>query len=133
MLLRRLARASTGRVSSGRAFATASVSAGGLSGKPAVVLASASVEVKILTGGGHIASITHSGDSSQTNPLWEPPWDTRDPALRRLLGPQIGDGAEGELLSCIAGHNLCLDVFGAQSEGETQAGLCFHGEAGLVS
>ena len=44
----------------------------------------------------------------------------------------IGDGAEGELLACINGHNLCADVFGAQSEGETAAGLCFHGEAGLV-
>ena len=35
-------------------------------------------------------------------------------------------------MACINGHNLCADVFGAQSEGETAAGLCFHGEAGLV-
>lgn len=36
------------------------------------------------------------------------------------------------MLSCIAGHNLCADVFGAHSKGEVDAGLCFHGEAGLV-
>ena len=36
------------------------------------------------------------------------------------------------MLACINGHNLCADVFGAQSEGENAAGLCFHGEAGLV-
>ena len=43
------------------------------------------------------------------------------------------EGLEGELLSSIAGHNLCLDVFGAHSAGEVAAGLAFHGEAGLVT
>jgi hypothetical protein len=61
--------------------------------------------------------------------------------LRRQVGwPEIGepggvgDGLlEGQLLSCIAGHNLTCDVFGGHSKGEVEkAGLCFHGEAGLV-
>ena len=105
-------------------------------GRPAVVLRSDRAEVKVMVGGGHLSSIRSTdlpAGVDDINPLWNPPWQTVDPSLRRLVGPQIGDGLEGQLLSCIAGHNLCADVFGGHSAGEVErAGLCFHGEAGLV-
>ena len=115
-----------------------------VSGRAAVVLRSDAAEVKVLLGGGHISSIRSTASLpdgvDDVNPLWQPPWPTADPSLRRLLGPEIGepggvgDGLlEGQLLSCIAGHNLTCDVFGGHSKGEVEkAGLCFHGEAGLV-
>ena len=73
-----------------------SVAAGEVSGLPAVVLSSDEIEVGVLTGGGHIASIRAKNLPSgveDVNPLWQPPWQTSDPSLRRLLGPAIGDGA----------------------------------------
>jgi len=120
----------------GRCLST-SVEAGECTnGRAAVVLRSDSAEVKVLVGGGHLSSIRGTNlpaGVEDVNPLWSPPWQTADPSLRRLLGPKVGDGLEGQLLSCIAGHNLCADVFGAHTPGEVErAGLCFHGEAGLV-
>ena len=73
-----------------------SVAAGEVSGLPAVVLSSDEIEVGVLTGGGHVASIRAKNLPSgveDVNPLWQPPWQTSDPSLRRLLGPAIGDGA----------------------------------------
>jgi len=70
-----------------------SVAAGEVSGLPAVVLSSDEIEVGVLTGGGHIASIRAKNLPSgveDVNPLWQPPWQTSDPSLRRLLGPAIG-------------------------------------------
>lgn len=105
-------------------------------GRPAVALRNESIEVKIVTGGGHIVSIVAAGDDD-LNPLWQPPWPTVDPALRKLAAQTAGvvepGELEDELLVGIAGLNLCCDVFGAHSAGETAQGLCFHGEAGLVT
>ena len=111
-----LSRPRAAAVSSRRCF---SVQAGECTnGRAAVVLRSASAEVKILLGGGHISSIRSTNlpegvvtpqataivlvffgvyfegllvDLLQedVNPLWQPPWQTADPALRRLLGPQV--------------------------------------------
>jgi hypothetical protein len=36
------------------------------------------------------------------------------------------------LLPSIFGMNLCVDIFGAHSPGEVQAGRAFHGEASQV-
>lgn len=69
------------------------------------------------------------------NALWEPPWPTTDPALRKLQAGVMGDSSdlESELLAGIGGANLCCDVFGAHSKGEMASGLAFHGEAGLTT
>ena len=133
---RRVLHRSAGQPARARSLST-SIEAGQCSdGRPAVVLRSDRAEVKVMVGGGHLSSIRSTdlpAGVENVNPLWSPPWKTVDPSLRRLLGPQIGDGLEGQLLSCIAGHNLCADVFGGHSAGEVErAGLCFHGEAGLV-
>ena len=110
---------------------------------PCVEVGNAAITVAITTGGGHIASVTNpqcTASGGLVNPLWQPPWPTAPPSLRRLqsLLPDFAtddaaDNAEAELLSSILGHNLCLDVFGAHSEGEREyGGACFHGEAGQV-
>eukprot|EP00729_Bicosta_minor_P030684 gene30684-16276_t len=95
------------------------------------------IAVIVVCGGGHIVSLRAVDASSRNvpdvNPLWTPSWPTADPALRKLAcqsGMQPGE-LEGELLCGISGMNLCCDVFGEHSKGETAAGLCFHGEAGL--
>ena len=100
--------------------------------RPAIVMRTGTIEMTVLLGGGHIAAITHRDRS--VNPLWDPPWPVIEPGAR-LLGctKTYGEDAEGQLLSSISGHNLCLDVFGEHSPGERQTGLTFHGEAGMVT
>ena len=44
---------------------------------------------------------------------------------------QFGSRPTGLLLSAIAGHSLCLGVFGMPSATEVQAGAVLHGEAGV--
>jgi hypothetical protein len=106
-------------------------------GKPAVHVGNVAMSIKVLTGGG---SIVHAGAPGvDINPLWTPPWKTVHSSLRRVAArdPQhfsqrSEDTLESQLLSCIGGHSLCCDVFGAHSKGEVErAGLSFHGEAGL--
>ena len=105
-------------------------------GKPAVFVGNGSISIHILTGGGHIASIQIPG--IETNPLWEPEWNTTTPALRKLVAntfsPAAEDQLENELLACIGGHNICCDVFGAHSSGEINyGGANFHGEAAMCT
>jgi len=100
-------------------------------GRPAVSLQNDRIGLIMLAGGGHIASVRLPGNP--VNPLWEPHWPALEPNLRVLAtGEVYGGTPEGTLLSSIAGHNLCCDVFGAHSEGEETVGLTFHGEAGIV-
>ena len=111
------------------------VSAATFKGKPCVHIGNDSISIHVLTGGGHIAAVAAPG--VDFNPLWEPQWDSVPPALRKLVGSQFSqteeDRLESELLACIAGHNLCCDVFGSHSAGEVKCGASFHGEAGLVT
>lgn len=106
-------------------------------GKPAVEVGNAAVSLKVLTSGG---SIVHAGAPGvEINPLWTPPWSTVPSSLRRVAARDAekfsqapADALESQLLACLGGHNICCDVFGAHSEGEVKnAGLSFHGEAGL--
>jgi len=53
------------------------------------------------------------------------PFQYRSKAHAKRYGPI----SEGKLLSGIAGHNICLDYFGAPSEEEAAQGLSTHGEA----
>src|SRR6266404_4385106 len=102
-------------------------------GRQAFVLENDLIRLITLTGGGHIAEFQFQGSSgfSTLNPLWIPPWKTIEPYQYRenahtaLYGPPV----TGKLISGIAGHSLCLDYFGAPSEGEAKLGLSIHGEA----
>jgi hypothetical protein len=89
------------------------------------------IRVTVTVEGGHIAEILEK--STGVNPLWIPPWPSIEiSSYSAEKFPVYGDDAESRLLAGIMGHNLCLDLFGPPSEEEAAAGLCVHGEAGLV-
>ncbi len=96
-------------------------------GRRAVCLANGNLEVMVLPGGGHIASVRLRG--SDVNPLWEPPWKTMEPADYEPEKHAFYGPSEGRLLASLAGHSLCLDHFGELSAAEVAAGGYFHGEA----
>jgi len=96
-------------------------------GRHAVVLSNDALEVTVLPGGGHIASIRLAG--WDLNPLWKPPWPTVEPEDYGPLKHFTYGTAEGRLLASLAGHFLCLDHFGELSMAEIAAGGYFHGEA----
>lgn len=86
-----------------------------------------------LLSGGHVAELRflRSTGHPTLNPLWTPPWKTMDHERyserrhRAVYGPAV----TGKLICGIAGHNLCLDYFGAPSAEEALGGLSIHGEA----
>ena len=100
-------------------------------GRRAVEIQNRELRVTILPGGGHIAAITDL--ASGVSPLWEPKWRSVDPsAFDAASYPEFGTGSDARLLAGIAGHNLCLDLFGGSSEEEFRAGLTPHGEGSVV-
>ena len=89
-------------------------------GRQGLRFANDCLEVVILPGGGHIAKVALlSGPSAGSNPLWELPWPTVDPSLRRaaILQTDVYCTAptRPELLCSTASHNLAADVFGVRS------------------
>ncbi len=97
----------------------------------AVQIEAGKVRVTVLAEGGHIAEILHK--PSGVNPLWTPPWPSIEPSTYApAKHPEYGAGAESKLLAGIAGHNLCMPVFGGPSEEEAAAGMTVHGEASVV-
>ena len=101
-------------------------------GRDACRLANDVIELTHLTGGGCIADI-HLHDGNEINPYWTPRWKTMepfhfDPARHTQT---YGPPEVGRLLCGIAGHSLCLDLFGAPSEEEAAQGGTLHGEAGI--
>ncbi|HTV81984.1 MAG TPA: hypothetical protein VME18_04995 [Acidobacteriaceae bacterium] len=100
--------------------------------RPACMLVNDVVELTHLTGGGQILDF-HFHDAAEMNPFWIPHWKLRDPMRFRpgrdeaIYGPR----ATGRVLSAIAGHSLCLGIFGMPSEQEILAGSVLHGEAGV--
>src|ERR1700737_1833793 len=101
-------------------------------GRAACLLGNELVELTQLTGGGHIVDFHFRGKRT-INPFWIPRWNTLEPfnfkpdKHSRVYGaPEIG-----RLLSSIAGHSLCLDLFGMPSPEESRFGGTIHGEAGV--
>jgi hypothetical protein len=100
-------------------------------GRRAVAIENDDLRVTLLPGGGHIAEVCDK--ASGVNPLWTPPWPSIDPAeFDAARHRDYGDGIDAALLAGIAGHNLCLDIFGGPSDEEARAGLPVHGEASNV-
>ena len=102
-------------------------------GRRACLLGNETIEVTHLTGGGHIVDL-HFRRIDQTNPFWTPHWKTMEPFD---FDPSKHSGVYGtpevgRLLSGIAGHSLCLDLFGMPSEEEVRTGGTLHGEAGVL-
>jgi hypothetical protein len=92
-------------------------------------LSNGSVELTVLTGGGHIADFRLRG--SPINALWEAPWPTIEPQTfsGRQHAALYGEGPAGKLLSGYTGHALALGYFGMPSAAEAAQGLALHGEA----
>lgn len=102
-------------------------------GRSAWLLSNNLVEMVVLAGGGHIAEFRyrHATGAPNVNPLWTPPWKTIEPHhydAGKHAG-RFGPAITGKMIAGIAGHNLCLDYFGAPSEAEVRQGLSIHGEA----
>jgi hypothetical protein len=100
-------------------------------GRRAAIVENAALRVTVLEGGGHIASILDK--ASGISPLWIPPWPSIEPsAYDPQVHTEYGSGVEARLLASIMGHNLCLDLFGAPSPEELDAGQSAHGEGSIV-
>ncbi len=99
--------------------------------REAISIENDNVRVTVLVEGGHIAEIFHK--KQRISPLWIPPWPSGEPSKYNLeTHPEFGHDAESKLLMGIMGHNLCLDMFGAPSKEEAEAGLTCHGESSVV-
>ena len=99
-------------------------------GRPAVSIENRQLRVTVLRSGGHVAEITDK--SSGLNPLWSPKWRSVDPsAFDAGNAAEFGTGDDAKLLAGIAGHNLCLDLFGGPSDDEFRAGMTPHGEGSV--
>lgn len=99
-------------------------------GRQAYTLSNGCIRLVTLTGGGHIAELSHA-DPNSVSPLWIPPWPTIEPYSYQARRDAVhyGNIIEGKLLSGLAGHNICLDYFGSPSVEESEQGLSQHGEA----
>ena len=102
-------------------------------GRRAVTIENDALRVTVLPAGGHIAEVLdkHTG----INPLWSPPWDPIEPSAfdAAAHGELFGRGSDARLLAGIAGHNLCLDIFGGPSDDEAAAGMTAHGEGSIAA
>ena len=65
--------------------------------KPAVEVGNEKIQLTILMGGGHIAAVKIPGN--KINPLWEPPWITTTPAMRRIVARNFSQSEEDRLES----------------------------------
>jgi hypothetical protein len=89
------------------------------------------IAVTVSVEGGHIAELLDK--KSGVNPLWTPPWPSIEPSTYDAARhPEYGANSESQLLAGILGHNLALDLFGAPSAEEFQAGVGVHGEVNVV-
>jgi hypothetical protein len=90
------------------------------------------IRVTVLREGGHIAEILHK--RSGVNPLWNPPWPSIEPSsYNPAAHPEFGSDIDARLLAGIMGHSLCLDLFGAPSSEEAEAGMGVHGEGSVAA
>lgn len=91
------------------------------------------VRFSVTQVGGHIVEmVLKEGDGA--NPLWLQARPTIDATeyVREKHEKLYGGGSEAKLLSGLMGHNLCFPYWGDPSDAEYQAGMTFHGEAGIV-
>jgi hypothetical protein len=99
-------------------------------GRQAARLENEILRVTVLHGGGHIAEVFDK--RAGVSPLWIPHWPLMEPSEFEKERPdRYGSDPEAKLLASIAGHNLCLDLFGGPSREEAAAGVTVHGEGSV--
>lgn len=102
-------------------------------GREAYALENHLIRLVMLVCGGHVVEFRfhRSTGLSTLNPLWTPPWRTidHDKYDEKRHAARYGPPVTGRLMCGLAGHNICLDYFGAPSEEEARRGLAIHGEA----
>ena len=100
-------------------------------GRSAVSIENHSLRVTVLREGGHIAEMVHK--ATGVNPLWTPPWTGMEPSqYDAARNAEYGPDIDAKLLAGIAGHNLCLDIFGGPSAEEAACGIGVHGESSVA-
>ena len=101
-------------------------------GRRAVAIENDELRVAVLPDGGHIAEVLDK--RTGINPLWSPPWVSVEPSAfdAAAHAELFGRGSDARLLAGIAGHNLCLDIFGGPSDDEAAAGITAHGEGSVA-
>lgn len=102
-------------------------------GRPGWIIANELLQLTHLSGGGHIVDLRRV-DRPSASPLWAPRWKTQEPFEfnPKTDIKKFGETEVGKLLSGIAGHSLCLDLFGMPSPEEIKSGMTLHGEAGIL-
>ena len=97
-------------------------------GRDAFQLENDTLRVTVLAKGCNIAEMLHK--QTGINPLWIPPWSKE---LSRADPLEVATlERDGQFLSNVMGHHICLDTFGDPSEEERAAGLELHGEASIA-
>lgn len=98
----------------------------------ALRLSNGTIEITVLTGGGHIADFRLYG--SPVNALWEAPWLTIEPKQfsRAQHTSVYGEEVIGRMLASYTGHALALGYFGMPSKIDAERGLTLHGEAAIT-
>jgi hypothetical protein len=88
------------------------------------------LQIALAEGGGHIAALRAEGIGDTSNPYWQPPWPSLEPSAvtTEIVNEKYGGPPEGRLLASILGHSLALDLYGAPSREEAEAGAVTHGQ-----
>jgi hypothetical protein len=96
-------------------------------GRRALALSNNVIDLVLLAGGGHVASLSLAGGP---NLLWQAEWKTIEPQrfLPRRHSKIYGEPPAGNFLAHFTGHVVCTDYFGPPSPEEEEQGLPLHGE-----
>jgi len=99
-------------------------------GRAAWRLENDQISAVMLQAGGHLASLTRTGDEQPINPLWKPHWPSFEP--RDFDRSGLPASPQNRWLAATLGHAVSFDNWGLPTQSETDAGLQFNGEAGLL-
>lgn len=88
------------------------------------------ISAVVLQAGGHLASLTRTADEQPINPLWKPHWPSFEP--RDFDRSGLPASPRNRWLASTLGHVVFFDNWGLPTQSETDAGLQFNGEAGLL-
>ncbi|MGH9511402.1 MAG: hypothetical protein ACRD2U_04630 [Terriglobales bacterium] len=103
-------------------------------GRKVIWIGNEHLQIAVAEGGGHIAALHCRGMPETANPFWVPHWPSLEPSevTDQIVEDHYGGAPEGRLLASILGHSLALDLYGAPSKEEAEAGAVTHGRVGVL-